>query len=193
MSHRPNRFAGVTEEGWAYTLHEHVELTSTHGGGWAELNSGQQVPFQGHRTLERVEFRDKNHLLGEPGSTDCSIIAGSECRIWFNDYQVYSFRYVELYKAVLKVVQVLDRLRSFPVPLHNRHCCEALVGRPVYYREFPATILDFDGQQGTVLVAADNVTRTFLTEPWAEQEETPESELRVDLLSPKIWWFRQTE
>jgi hypothetical protein len=194
MSNKPSVFGGVTEEGWAYTPHEHVGINSSNSGcDWAKLNSGQQVRFAGHRTLERVEFRDKNYLLGEPGRADCTIIAGGECRIWFNDYQIYSFRYVELYKAVLKLIQVLDRLRSFPVPLHSRHYCESLIGRPIYYREFPAKILDFDGEQGTVLITAENVVRNFMPEPWADEEETPESELKVDLLSPKIWWFRQAE
>jgi hypothetical protein len=130
-------------------------------------------------------------MLGEPWSGGCTIIAGGECRIWFNNYQIYSFRYGELDKAVMKLIHVLEKLRTFPVPLWSRVCCESLIGRAIYYREFPAKILDIECKQGCVLIAAENMMRNFMPEPWAHEEETPDSELKVDLLSPQIHWFRE--
>ena len=185
-------FDGETAEGWAYkVLDKSTRVRTAPVSSRAILENGQEVQFRGHVVLERVEFHDKNNLLGQPGSTECSIIAGGECRIFFNDYQIYSYRYINLDKAVLKLVQVLDRLRNFPAPLTGRRSCEALVGRLVYYREFPAKILDMDGKQGSVLIAAENVVRNFMPEPWAHEEETPDSELKIDLLSPQIYWFRE--
>jgi hypothetical protein len=185
-------FDGETEEGCAYNiLDKSTPARKAPACRRGILANGQEVQFGGHIVLEKVEFHDKNHLVGEPGETECRIIAGGECRIFFNDCQVYAYRYVDLEKAILKLVQVLDQLRNFPTPLTGRGSFEALVGRLVYYREFPAKILHIDGEQGSVLIAAENVVRNFMPEPWAHEQETPESELKVDLLSPHIYWVRE--
>lgn len=185
-------FDGETEEGWAYKiLGKNTPVPSRMGLRLARLRDGREVSFEGHDVLQRVEFRDKNYLLGDPRRADCKIIAGGECRIWLNDYQIYSFRYMELNKAVMRLVQVLDRLRNFPVPLTSRKSCESLVGRLIYYREFPAKILDIVGEQGVVLIAAENLASNFMPEPWAHEEEAADSEVKVDLLSPQIHWFRE--
>jgi hypothetical protein len=186
-----SEFDGETEEGWAYKiLDKFTRVPSRFGTRVARLRNGREVQFDGHEVLQRVEFRDQNTLLGDPTRDNCTIIAGGECRIWFNDYQIYSFRYTELNKAIVKLLQVVDKLLHFPVPLTSRKACESLVGRLIYYREFPAKILDIDGELGLIVIAVVNDVRTFTPEPWAHEADTAGSGLKVDLLSGQIHWFR---
>lgn len=112
-------------------------------------------------------------------------------RISVDDYQVYGFVFSNLAAALRRLEQVRERLDSLPVDIKGRAECELLVGRKVYWREFPAIISDFDGERGTVRLTADNEDKKFVVAPW-EHDESPKhfSMVSEDLFSPKIHWFR---
>lgn len=183
-----NKSQFVTEEGFAYSLTHDNE-----GVRAAKLFNGALVPFKGHEVLTRVEIRECNHMTGT-SHDPMAIRAGGEVKIFFSDYQVYRYEFRETLSAVMRLVQVLDSLRSFPVPIWSRERIEThLLNRAVYYREFPALVTDFDGTRGDVLLVADNSEKLFIKEPWFEPEVKGFKVLREDLLSPYIHWHRKAE
>lgn len=177
------------EEGFGYDL--------MYDRNHAKLSDGRVAYFAGHEHLMRIHIEEFNHLL--PGNGAQRIEAGGRVRICSDDYQIYNFRFTNLNSALFKVVQVLDSIKEFPVPLRNRKDCEDLISRPVYWREFPAIITDFDGAQGRVRVTADNPEKRFLHEPWEkeylEQRDVGNGfgDLWEDILSARIHWFRDPE
>jgi hypothetical protein len=176
----------VTEEGHGYDIF----------GKDAKLVDGRWLSFHGHLNLYRVELREANHaIVAEQPTllrTQGMITKGGECRIWCNDFQIYRFEFTDTMLAISKLVQVLDRLQRFPVRLTNRSDADILEGRLIFFREIPAKILEFDGAQGRIRIRCVCGTGRFPVEPWQEDAE-PDADIYVDLLDPRIWWFRKAE
>ena len=155
-----------------------------------------RVPFAGHSVLERVEFRERNQLDGGLAHPTAISLNG-ECRIFFNENQVYRFKYIDMGVAITKLPAVLERLRRFPVPLSSReHIEREFTNRPVYYREMEAIVTQFDGQQGRVKLIPDNLWGKFEVEPWLADTSSPkdhegEEWVLEDILSTHIWWHRK--
>src|SRR5258708_30184030 len=118
------------------------------------LSDGRYARFDGHEHLLRVQIEELNQITPRSkhalSNQELAIIAGGKVRIWMDDYQIYMFRFTRLDSALFKLVQVLDRIANFPVPLRHRQDCEALIGRKVYWREIPAVIKYFDREPGIV-------------------------------------------
>lgn len=127
-------------------------------------------------------------IVKQHGSIDGTV------KIFSDDYQVYGFKFTTFEGAISKLAKVRELLDRFPVSLGGRADCEILVGRKVYWREFPAIISDFDGERGRVRLTADNTEKCFVVAPW-ERDEKPDHFAMVweDLLSPKIYWFRECD
>jgi len=198
MSEKPRKFDGITEEGFAYTLRtfDKEPHSAESNCEYGILNNGARVPFRGHGVLERVELRDRNHFVGTM-EDPIRIEAGGECRIFFNDYQVYRIRYMDITVAIAKLPDVLQRLRQFPIRLSSReHIESGFTNRPVYYREMEAIVTDFDGTQGSVKLIPDLLWGKFVAEPWLvdaspRKEHDGHDWVLEDILSPRIWWFRE--
>lgn len=178
----------VTEEGIGYDVTEPQSYQS----GIATLVNGVKAFFDGHRHLYRIEIAEQNNILGYEEKSRAVIVAGGRVRIWSDDYQIYNFRFTSIMPAIAKLIQVLDSLEKFPVPVRNRKDCEFLISRPVYWREIPAIISDFDGEQGRVRINADNPEQRFIYEPWLEENGNLGCSAQIweDLLSPRVHWFR---
>lgn len=118
-----------------------------------------------------------------------------EAKVYFSDFQVYRFFSPSMPEAMQKMERVMRRLVAFPFPIYNRQQVqENLISCAVYYREMPAIIRDFDGYQGAVRLVPDNPERVFPPEPWdGDVEPVGEVGCWEDLLSEKIWWFRERE
>jgi hypothetical protein len=198
MSEMTRKVDGVTEDGQSYRLETfpnepHPSRTNCQ---YAILRSGVRVPFAGHSVLERVEFRERNQLDGGPAHPTAISLNG-ECRIFFNENQVYRFKYIDMGVAITKLPAVLERLRRFPVPLSSRENIEReFTNRPVYYREMEAIVTEFDGKQGRVKLMPDNLWGRFEAEPWLADTSSPkdhegEEWVWEDILSPHIWWHRE--
>jgi hypothetical protein len=118
-----------------------------------------------------------------------------EAKVYFNDFQVYRFYSPNMTEALDKMRPVMRRLTTFPFPIFDRtQIQENLIGCAVWYREIPAIVRDFDGYSGRVRVVPGNSEGVFPPEPWDEPGE-PITGLGVweDLLSEKIYWFRDRE
>jgi hypothetical protein len=118
-----------------------------------------------------------------------------EAKVYFNDFQVYRFYSTGMPEALEKMKLVMRRLTAFPFPIFNRQQVqENIVNCEVYYREMPAVIRDFDGYNGAVRIVPANPERVFPPEPWdGDVEPVGEVGCWEDLLSEKIYWFRERE
>ena len=118
-----------------------------------------------------------------------------EAKVYFNDFQVYRFYSSTMPDALDKMKMVMRKLTAFPFPIFNREQIrENLIETLVWYREMPAIVKDFDGYQGRVRLVADNPERVFPPEPWdGDGEPVTGVGLWEDILSEKIYWFRERE
>jgi hypothetical protein len=118
-----------------------------------------------------------------------------EAKVYFNDFQVYRFYSSAMPDALEKMRWVMRKLTAFPFPIFNREQIkENMLEALVWYREIPAIVKDFDGYQGRCRLVPDNPERVFPPEPW-DGESEPVTGVGVweDILSEKIWWFRERE
>lgn len=118
-------------------------------------------------------------------------------KLFRNDFQVYSFTMGSMIEMCAALWVKQNALRVHPVPIYNRqHVHNDVIGRAVFYREFPAIIADFDGEKGRVMLRSDfplpRINTGFPSEPWDGDEEPKCSQdIWEDLLSPKIHWHRE--
>lgn len=160
---------------------------------YARLKGGSVVGFDGHRPRVDFEFRSYNYLKSSYYSGD-QIRAGGNAVLKFNDKPVYSFFYRDPIRALDRMQEITHKLLEHPVPLWRQDGTEKLEGRKVYYRDTPATIVSYDGEQGCVLLKAEE-GKTFPRPAWADDEDYSWDEedrvvIKDDILSPHIWWFR---
>lgn len=114
-------------------------------------------------------------------------------RCFRDDFQVYSFMMSGFITAAGVLGGKMHALHHLPVSIYNRSdVSREVIGRPVYYREIPATISDFDGERGMVRVRSDSAShKGFPPEPWEDQNAGSSQDIWEDLLSPKIHWHRE--
>ena len=121
-----------------------------------------------------------------------------EYKIFASDYQVYVGHCFPWTFALLRLARILEHLFNFPVSIKSRAEIETnLIGRKVYWREWPAIVQDFDGLTGKVTLRPQPPSRTFISEPWDRElgagYTMTNGWIKEDLLSPKIYWFRETD
>jgi hypothetical protein len=121
-----------------------------------------------------------------------------ECRVYRDNFQVYRFEATDFPSLMMRMAAVTMKLATLPIKLHNRKDInEHIVGREIFYREFPAIITDFDGENGRVRVRSDYPPSQsdparygFPPEPWDDPKGENSQDVWEDLLSPRIHWHR---
>lgn len=162
---------------------------------YARFKGGSIEAFSGHRVLKRIEIEESNYLKTS-GLSGNEVRPACVCRIFFDDRQVYEFGGRRADYTLLKAREVITRLEELPVQLWLDWDKE-LIGRKVWYREDPAIIARYINDQGAVILRADGCQ----FRPAAWQKNDPEElammeadgemeEIKDDILSPHIWWFR---
>lgn len=160
------------------------------------LHNNKEYEYHGHEIPVRCEMIPKNVVV-----TNVGIEAQGDCNIYFNEHQVYWFPFTNSYAAVEQLQRVLHGLKPLHGLLRDRKTVlEKVLKRNVYYREIPAIIDEFQGDQGRVLVRADNLQHRFPVEPWLYEIDysgatPPQPQYReyVDILNPHLWWDRKEE
>lgn len=168
--------------------HPHSRCDNTTYARWPD---GRVEAFNGHRVLERIEVSSSNYLK-------TSYLSGDEVRRWaraeifFNDLLVYSLTHRTVDALLARVNGgLLDQLREFPVSLGSAAEREAMVGRPIYYRDTPAHITRVVWDQGAVIVEPEDGHR-FPPSPFLDDDERDDWD-KPDLLSRNIYWFRDAD
>lgn len=172
--------------------HPHSRRDSTTYARWPD---GSVEGFAGHRVRRRIEIEESNYLKTS-GLSGNEVRKACSCTIYFNDKPVYAFGAREAPAALLRARHIIGKLEDLPIH-HWDKPEEEIVGRKVFYRDDPAVITDFFADQGAIVLKADGCS--FRPPAWqqADEEEMAmraadgnDQEIKDDILSPHIWWFR---
>jgi hypothetical protein len=173
--------------------HPHSRQDSTTYARWPD---GSIEGFNGHRVLKRIEVEEGNYLKTS-GLSGNEVRRTCSCKIFFNDRQVYELAGRDLAPMLLRIHRTISELLELPVNLAGNWDKE-LIGRKIYYHEQPAVIIHFFPDQGAIVMQADGCT--FREPAWHKDKDDPhheypqeneDQEVKDDILSPHIWWFRE--
>lgn len=158
---------------------------------------GEVVPFDGHRRLIDVEITSSNYEKESEYSGDeiRKSVTGSII--------VDGVKLVEIFgREVQQVMKWLDRaIDQFSEHESNwfsKKAREALPGRKIYYYNQPATIKRIIEDQGCLIietepgfVAPNRNDDEDDFDTWEDWRVDGHYEVKDDVLSPHIWWWRK--
>lgn len=159
---------------------------------YARFPSGEVESFSGHRILHRIEFNDYNYRK-DGGVSDGEVRQGGQCKIYINDYLVYEFFYRDVQRAMIQATTKLDQIHEHSIQVWRKEDRDKLIGRKVYYREFPAKIERYVSSRACVVMVPDHHEGLPFPVPCFEKDEDyreDENEVLEDIYSPHIWWYR---
>jgi hypothetical protein len=186
-------FLGDKEVDLIFGEHPHSRQDNNE---YARLEDGTIHDFCGHRRLIDVEIKSSNYLKS-------SHLSGDEIRksvigsIFSDGKKVYEFFSREPDIALLRAYHLLQKLQSHEsnwLSLDGRY---ALVGRKIYYHDQPATINAFIEDQGCVIIQSEpsfappRSNEEDELDYWSDWKRDDHYEIKDDVLSPHIWWFRK--
>lgn len=157
---------------------------------WAPAGEERWSQFRGHRTLTDVEIIQTNVPYVNDWKGIDEIRGETTCKIKFNRRCVYEM-HDNLSYILRKLPGIVDDLKNLhPLIAYVQGETDALVGRKIYYRDQPATITNFIGDQGCVIIErVDGVWTHWPYFDSFDEWERKES-VKTDILSPHIWWWR---
>lgn len=142
------------------------------------------------RPCFEIKIKEGNHIKHKWDEWD---IRGSVfCEIFLNGDKVYDFITRDVEYAFAKATVLKTEIMEHPFDFLNP---EGEIGRKVFYREEPATIERVILDQGCVIIKKEG-SEYFKTPIWHDEddkvgdEDDRESEVKEEILSPHIWWFR---
>lgn len=165
------------------------------GSVYARFKGGSIEGFDGHQTCIKVEVEESNYLKTS-GLSGNEVRRACVARIFFGDRQIYEVGGRDIMPTLLAAHNAVAKLQDLSPYMFGDVDAE-LIGRKVWYRDDPAVITRFIGDQGAVILKADGCR--FRPPAW--QRDDPEEmamaemdgedqEIKDDILSPHIWWFR---
>lgn len=155
---------------------------------YARFADGRVEAFDGHRILHRVELRTFNYLKCS-GLSGNEVRKGGQYRIYFNDRLVWAEFFREVEQGLRRAANVIGKLHECPLDLWEINSPK--LPRKVYWMNQPAVITAFDVDENTsdgnsLVIEAES--QEFAPTPW--RREACKS-VRVECLSPHIWWWRE--
>jgi hypothetical protein len=154
-----------------------------------------------------------SHFIGNDVCVDVSIRSWNERKIdgWkgFDEIQghcsaVISFNRIPVWEVSgSDILHVITKVHNDIPKLLDHHPLrdfifgdvEAIVGRKVYWRDQPAVITSFIGDQGCVILKAD--PGPWIMPAWRVEDYLThsdyEDDVKTNILDPNIWWFRDPE
>lgn len=141
---------------------------------------------------------------------DINIKIGNDIRFRHDDWDVSKSGYVEI-KCNLRMVYRFNCRDLDYACVHAQHIIHTMqehpfcfwepdseIGRKVYYHNQPAIVSGLYLDQGEIYLTYDGDKNGFdMTHPWDGETDWPvsswngEKEVRDDILTPSIWWFRK--
>lgn len=166
---------------------------------YARWENGTIEGFNGHRLIHEIKFKDHNYLKTS-GLSGNEVRKGGNCEIYINNFLVETFFYRDVQWALLYAHSLIDKIHEHPIRLWDKKERDELVGRKVYWDNFPAKITSFIEDQACVILEPDNEDgeNLFPLSPY-EKEDLKEGQLVDDeskytikdsIYSPHIWWWR---
>ena len=151
------------------------------------------VPFDGHRYRWKVVIEEYNYLKESHISGD-EIRKGGICKLFVNDTQVYEFFFRRVHQALLQAHDVITKLNEHPIGLVDLGNREKVVGRLIYFHGEPGIVSGYITDQGAVVIERED-GKPFKQPIWADGDcdDIERTEVKDDILSPHIWWWRDNE
>lgn len=175
------------------------------GGKWGE-NCLWACPMD-----EKPSYDNLIQFSGEPCSWGINIKATSNiktkwedtemrstfiCEIIRNDKVFYSFNANDMDYGLTKARQILFNLNEHPINFNGRNFEKELIGRKIYWREQPATIVSYS-MNGNLIIkpATNNPFKKCCYDDNVEEDmniddDEFDGDIAEDLLAPSIYWFR---
>lgn len=158
-------------------------LAKTHSVVMAKFIDGREIPFHGHRRMERIVLETENIVLRD------EVLGTGSAEVHLDDALAYTFRFGNMVDALAQAQRVLQWLRDWPVVTDWNDFARHLTNRPVYYREQPAIVERYLPERGQAILIPEDGEEHFEPEPW-NRGIGPEPEIYADLLDPRIHWCR---
>lgn len=157
---------------------------------YARSDDGIIYDFDGHRVLVDVQFRSYNYLKQSSLSGD-EVRKGGTCVILADREPVFEFFFRDVQYALLRAHRLIGDLMEHSSNVMTKDGRAKLVGRKVCYRGHPAVIERLILDQGCVILkSADD--KPFPRPVYCSDEDyEAETEIKDEILSPHIWWFRE--
>lgn len=167
-----------------YGEHPHSRQDNRH---YALMN-GEPMEFSGHRIQVGVVLNEHNYLKESELSGD-EIRKGGSGQILADGVVVYDFFFREIGRALLRANTLIGELMDHPSGWMIKKEREALVGRKLWYRDHPAVVRSLIVDQGCLMLGTEN-GEIFPRPAWRDGGDDPESEVKVEVTDPHIWWWR---
>ncbi len=151
-------------------------------GRYAQEAKGED--FDGHRTLWSFSFEPYTYLK-ESGLSGDQWRKGGTIKYFRDGVQIYEQFCRETERAAIRILATLSKLMEF-------NWDRLKEGRKVYCLGVPAKIGHIILEQGAFMVIVDGVDRfpkmSFQIED--EEDYVNPKELKMDIFSSDIWWYR---
>ncbi len=166
---------GPKHQWWA----DYSDATEDGGAHWSAFN--------GHRVLVDIDVRQANERDVNDWKGRDEIRGRTVAKVRFDGQPVWE-AIGQLPNLLVTLSRDIPKLLGMDWLVCHVKGDTSLVGRQVYYRDQPATIERFIGEQGCAILAAD--AGQFTRAPWDEIGFTDEATAKARLLDPNIWWYR---
>ena len=158
---------------------------------------GEIVPFDGHRRLIDVEITSSNYEKESEYSGDeiRKSVTGS---IIVDGVKLVEIFGREVQQVMKWVDRAIDQFSEHESNWFSKKAREALPGRKIYYYNQPATIKRIIEDQGCLIietepgfVAPNRNDDEDDFDTWEDWKVDGHYEVKDDVLSPHIWWWRK--
>lgn len=200
----------ANSKAWATTLVSETEVELIHGEHphsrcdnttYARFPDGNIEGFDGHVLLHEIRFADYNYLK-QSGLSGNEVRKGGKCEILINGHVCGEFFYRDISEALISARTRLAKIHDHPIRIWDDDERRRLIGRKVYYRDFPAVVERLIEDQACVILRPDEPDRAVFPPPVYELEDARRGEgeidwserqtVKVEMDSPHIWWWRET-
>lgn len=156
--------------------------------------SGEIIPFDGHRRLIDVDIKSSNYLKESEYSGDeiRKSVTGS---IIVDGVKLVEIFGREVQQVMKWVDRAIDEYSEHPSRWFDKKAREALVGRKIFYHDQPATIKRIIEDQGAIIIECPPNFKPPIRDEededgWDDWKVDGHYEVKDDVLSPHIWWWR---
>ena len=154
---------------------------------YARTPNGSIYGFDGHRKPIKIEVEEYNYLKQSELSGD-EIRKGCSVKVFVNGVQVlddFARNYENGYRVAHNFIISMEGNWSwFP------HKIKEYIGREIYYDNHPCKIKSFIVSQGCMMLEPLD-GKPFPLRVWEDDDDERESEIKVSINSPSIWWWKK--
>lgn len=163
---------------------------------YARWPDGDIEGFSGHRQLVSYNYEQANYLKTS-GLSGNEVRKSGMLKIFVDGDLIHATGCRTLDYSTRLLPVLLEKLAGLPCGLFSKEDRAKLIGRKIYYDGVPAKITTWWPNQGAVMIESEG--RPFPCQPWRHTDDGKDKreewgertdEVKDDILSSYIWWFR---